>query len=74
MFVFIYMCVCSVTQLCLALRKPMDSSPPGSSVHEIFQARILERIATSYSGGSSGAGKQTCVSRVSCIGRQILYH
>ena len=32
---------------------PMDCSPPGSSVHEIFQARILEWVAISFSRGSS---------------------
>ena len=31
-----------VAQLCLTLRDPMDCSPPGSSVHGIFQARVLE--------------------------------
>ena len=31
-----------VAQLCLTLSNPMDCSPPGSSVHEIFQARVLE--------------------------------
>ena len=31
-----------VAQLCLTLHDPMDYSQPGSSVHEIFQARILE--------------------------------
>ena len=31
-----------VTQWCLTLRHPMDCSPPGSSVHGIFQARVLE--------------------------------
>ena len=39
------MYACSVTQLCLTLCDPMDCSPPGSSVHGIFQARILERFA-----------------------------
>ena len=39
--------VCSVTQLCLTLWGPMDSSPPGSSVHGIFQARVLEWVAVS---------------------------
>ena len=43
------MCACSVTQSCLTLCDPMDCSPPGSSVHGIFQARIL--VATSYSRG-----------------------
>ena len=40
-------CVCSVTQLCLTLCDPMDCSLPGSSVHGIFQARILEWVAIS---------------------------
>ena len=48
----------------------MDSSPPGSSVHGILQARILEWIAISFSRGSSPPRDWT---RVSCIARQILY-
>ena len=36
---------CSVAQLCLTLCNSMDCSPPGSSVHEILQARILEWVA-----------------------------
>ena len=44
------MCVLSL-QSCLTLYKPMDCSSPGSSVHGIFQARILEWIAFSYSRG-----------------------
>ena len=45
-------CCCLVTKLCLTLCSPMDYSPPiGSSVHGIFQARILEWIAVSYSRG-----------------------
>ena len=36
--------LCLVTQSCLTLCDPMDCSPPGSSVHEIFQARILEWV------------------------------
>ena len=47
-------CVCSVTQLCIALCDFMDCSLPGSSVHGIFQARILEQVAISYSWASSG--------------------
>ena len=38
-------CVCSVAQLCSTLCNPMDSSPPGSSVHGISQARVLEWVA-----------------------------
>ena len=42
-----------VAQSYLTLCAPMDCGPPGSSVHGIFQARILEWGATSYSRGSS---------------------
>ena len=37
-----------VTQLCLTLCDPMDHSLPGSSVHGILQARILEWVAISF--------------------------
>ena len=43
----------------------MDCSPPGSSIHGTFQARILEWVAISYSRESSSARNQTCVSCVS---------
>ena len=36
---------CVHAQLCLTLCEPMDCSPPGSSVHGISQAKILERVA-----------------------------
>ena len=42
-----------VTQLCLTLCNPMDYSRPGSSVHGIIQARILEWVAIPFSRGSS---------------------
>ena len=42
--------LCSVTHWCLTLCDPMNSSPPGSSVHGIFQAWILEWVAISYDG------------------------
>ena len=45
-------CMLSHVQLC----NPMDCSPLGSSVHGIFQARILEWIAISYSRGSANPG------------------
>ena len=38
-----------VTQLCPAGRDPMDCSPPGSSTHRIFQARVLEWVAIAFS-------------------------
>ena len=46
----------------LTLCGPMDSSPPGSSVHGILQARILEWIAISFSRGSSQPRDWTLVS------------
>ena len=42
-----------VAQLCPTLCDPMDCSPPGSSDHGIFQARILEWVAISFARGSS---------------------
>ena len=39
-----------VTQSCPTLSDPMDCSPPGSSVHGIFQARVLEWVAIAFSG------------------------
>ena len=42
-----------VTQSCLTLYDPMDCSLTGSSVHGIFQARVLEWVAISFSRGSS---------------------
>ena len=49
----------------------MDCSPPGSSVHGISQARILEQVAISFCRGASWPRDRT---HVSCIGRRILYH
>ena len=44
--------VCEVAQSCPTLFDPVDCSPPGSSVHGILQARILEWVAISFSIGS----------------------
>ena len=38
-----------VTQSCLSLSDTMDCSPPGSSVHGIFQTRVLELVAIAFS-------------------------
>ena len=40
---------CWLYQSCLTVWDPMENSLPGSSVHRIFQARILEQVAISYS-------------------------
>ena len=51
-----------VTQSCPTLCDPMDCSPPGSSVHGILQARILEGVAIPFSRGSSPPRNWTQVS------------
>ena len=50
--------------LCPTLDDPMDCSPPGSSVHAILQARILEWEAISFSRGSFWLRDWTCISRI----------
>ena len=61
--VCVCVCVCVlVTELCPTLCDPMDCSPPGSSVHEILQARILELVAIPFSRGSCWPGDWTLVS------------
>ena len=45
--------LCLVSWSCPTLWDPMVCSPPGSSVHGIFQARMLEWVAISFSRGSS---------------------
>ena len=62
-------CVCSV----VSNSATPDCHPPGSSVHGTSQARILERVAISYSRGSSQPRDQISVSCISCIGRRVLY-
>ena len=61
-------------QSCPTLCNPTDHSSPGSSVHGILQARILEWVTISYSRGSSRSRDRTRASCVSYIGRRILYH
>jgi len=53
-----------VAQSCPTLFNPMDCSPPGSSVHGILQARILEWVAIPFSRGSSQPRDQTQVSLI----------
>ena len=64
-------CCCLVSQSCLTLCDPMDCSPPGSFVHGILQARILEWVAIPSCRGSSWPRDWT---HVSCIGGRMLYH
>ena len=50
-----------VAQSCPTLCNPMDCSPPSSSIHGIFQARIVEWVAISFSRGSFPPRNQTRV-------------
>ena len=65
-----YMCAQSCPTLCY----PRDCSPPGSSVCGILQAGTLEQVAISSFRGSSWPRDLFCISCVSSIGRQVLYH
>ena len=65
---------CMHAHSCLTHCNPVDYSPQGSSVHKIFQARILEWVAISFSRESSWLTDQIQVPFVSCIGRQSLYY
>ena len=58
----------------LTLCNPTNCSLQGYSVHGIFQARILECVAISYSRWSSWPRDRILLSYILCIGRWILYH
>ena len=60
--VFVCVCVCTVAKSCLTFCDSMDCSLPGSSVHGIFQARILGWSVISSSRGSSQPRDRTHVS------------
>ena len=66
-------CVCGQSQPCPTLCCPMDCVLPSSSLHGVFQARILEWVAT-FTPGDLPDSDWTHISCVSCIGRRILYH
>ena len=67
----VYMSVCTLSHFSHVqhLATPWNCSLPGSSVHGILQARILELVAMPSSRGSSQFRDQTCISCVSCTGR-----
>ena len=69
----IVVCTFTVAHLCPSLCDPMDCSPPGSYVHGMFQARILEWVAISSSKGSSQPRDQTPVFSDSCVSRWIFF-
>ena len=61
-------------QSCPTLWNHADCSPPGSSIHGILQAKLLEWVAMPSSRESSPPRDWTHVSCVTCIGRWVLYH
>ena len=63
--------LCVHVQSCLTLYNPTDCSPSGSSVHGIFQTRILVWVAISSSRGSSQPRDQIRISSVSCIAVEL---
>ena len=71
---FILFCASTkLLQSCPTLCNPMEHSLPGSSVHGILQARVLEWVAVSFFRGSSWPRDGTCVSYISYIGRQVFF-
>ena len=74
MFFHYFLCACSVAQSSPTVCDPGDSSLPGSFIHGIFQARILQWVTISFCRGSSWPWDWTFVSCISCIGRWVLYH
>ena len=58
---------CLVTQSCPTLCDHMNYRPPGSSVHGLLQARIVEWVAIPFFSGSFWSRDWTCVSCISCI-------
>ena len=66
-------CVCVCVQSCPTLFDPLNCNPPGSSVHKIFQARILGWLTIPSPGDLPYLGMEP-MSFGSCIGGQVLYH
>ena len=64
---YLVLSLCVHAQLCPTLGDAMYCNPPDSSVHGIFQARILECVAISSSKGSSKHRDQAHISCISCI-------
>ena len=68
------MSTCSVPQFCPTLCDPMDTSPPGTSVPGISQARKLEWVAISCSGDLPDPEIEPTSAAFSCIDSWILFH
>ena len=68
-FSSVYRHVCAQSVSHVWLCDPIDCTPPGSSVHGIFQARILKWVTISHSRGSAWPRDRTHVCCISCIGK-----
>ena len=74
LFLLYLICVhAKLLELCLTVWSSMNYSPPGSSIHGILQARILEWIAMTCSRLSPWLKHQTHISYDSCFGRQVFF-
>ena len=62
----------SVSHSVVSICKPVDCSPPGSSVHGILQAKIVEQVAMPSSGGTSLPQDRTHIPYGFCIDRWVL--
>ena len=73
--IYVVNCVhAKLLQLCPTLCGPVDCILPGSSVHGVILARVLDWFAVCFFRGLSQPRDQVCVSYISCTGRQVLYH
>ena len=70
--IFLFCNLCLVAQTCPIFSSPLDCSPPGSSVHEILQERILEWAAMLLQGIFLTQGLNPCLLCLLCC-RWILY-
>ena len=75
-FMCVCVCVCvhACAQSCPTLCGPLDCSTPGSSVHGIFQAKVLEWVVVSFSRGSSWPRDQTNPRLLRLLRWQVLCH
>ena len=81
MCIYIYVCICIYkyvhhkhAQSSPTLCDPMDCSPPGSSVHGILQARILEWAVNPFFRVLRNPGIEFESLMSTCVGKQVLYH
>ena len=62
-----------VTQLCPIVSDPMDCSPPGSSVHGIYQARVLEWVAIVFFTNDEGFTQINTLCHTMTLNRNVAF-